>query len=239
MARMVTCAPCRVKVGFAASLSWSPYSDSLAVLPLATAIVRFAVASGWLYLLPLPTPEPVASVGAPSASLVDARPGKIGGVRHTFLVGPPAAAYPRNPPRFHPGFTPIFESERSTISLLLGGDLLPSKQVVAGSIPVSRSTPHQDVTTHAWRGPPKGGLLLSRQVVGAGSAVEPRPADPQVGGSNPTRPSKGSTQIRIPPSGVVFSFPPEPKTCPPECASGDPEHTWPEPAAPCRPDAIL
>ena len=100
MARMVTCAPCRVKVGFAASLSWSPYSDSLAVLPLATAIVRFAVASGWLYLLPLPTPEPVASVGAPSASLVDARPGKIGGVRHTFLVGPPAAAYPRNPPRF-------------------------------------------------------------------------------------------------------------------------------------------
>jgi hypothetical protein len=43
---MVTWAPCRVKVGFAARLSWSPYGDSLAVLPMATAIVWFAVASG-------------------------------------------------------------------------------------------------------------------------------------------------------------------------------------------------
>jgi hypothetical protein len=46
------------------------------------------------------------------------------------------------PPWFHPGFTPIFESEGLTIRPLLRGDLLPSKQVVAGSIPVSRSSPH-------------------------------------------------------------------------------------------------
>jgi len=42
---------------------------------------------------------------------------------------------------FHPDFTPIFESEGLTIRPLLRGDLLPSKQVVAGSIPVSRSSP--------------------------------------------------------------------------------------------------
>jgi len=39
----------------------------------------------------------------------------------------------------HPDFTPIFESKGLTIRPVLRGDLLPSKQVVAGSIPVSRS----------------------------------------------------------------------------------------------------
>jgi hypothetical protein len=44
--------------------------------------------------------------------------------------------------RFHPDSTPVsppvFESKGLTIRPVLRGDLLPSKQVVAGSIPVSR-----------------------------------------------------------------------------------------------------
>jgi len=67
----------------------------------------------------------------------------------------------------HPDFTPIFESKGLTIRPILRGDLLPSKQVVAGSIPVSRSNAGLDVTTHARRRPPKGGLLLFGQEVRA------------------------------------------------------------------------
>jgi hypothetical protein len=43
-----------------------------------------------------------------------------------------------------------------------------------------------------WQRLPTDVLLLLRQVVGARPAVEPRPLDPGVVGSNPPRPSKGS-----------------------------------------------
>jgi hypothetical protein len=38
-------------------------------------------------------------------------------------------------PRFHPGFTPMFESEGSAISLALGSELVASKQVTQVRFP--------------------------------------------------------------------------------------------------------
>jgi hypothetical protein len=60
--------------------------------------------------------------------------GRLHAQRSSPAAGPDEA-------RFHPVFTPVFESKGSAIRPVLRGDLLPSKQVVAGSIPVSRSMP--------------------------------------------------------------------------------------------------
>jgi hypothetical protein len=74
---------------------------------------------------------------------------RLNGCLRTCQLSPGAAVE-------DPNSAPIFESKGLTIRPLLWGDLVPSNQVVAGSIPVSRSTPHLHVTTRARQGPSKG-----------------------------------------------------------------------------------
>jgi hypothetical protein len=86
----------------------------------------------------------------------------------TRMDSMPAAAgrrKPVNPPRFHPGFTPIFEPKGSAIRPGVEGGPSSFQAGCRGFDPRLPPQAPLDVTTRASRGPPEGGLLLCRQVV--------------------------------------------------------------------------